>query len=232
MVAPCEFECNGTYIYLIHVRENVRCKENVYKVGYSDHFSQRVRSYKKGSCLMWSCRVANGSGPTAEGAILDKFKDVFKQRREFGTEYFEGNYKQMIATMQSIALTFIDVDLPVVVPVVVNQQKALQGPDAMTLMLETVGGIIAGRPSVPITELYASFLVIVESVHAEPPSLRTFTKDVCKHFSATISRKDFVFRVFNAEFEESCRSLYDCLAKDEIERSLRYINGIKEKQAM
>lgn len=82
------------YVYLIHPRASVNANESVYKFGKTDDIKQRMRGYDKGSILLLALWVENKD--TFETAVLTLFCGKYTQRRDYGTEYFEGNPFQMI----------------------------------------------------------------------------------------------------------------------------------------
>ena len=83
------------YIYLLQEREFIRTNDNVYKVGMTTKENyERFRQYPKGSVLLFQMICNNCKN--IEKLVLKKFKETFKQRKDIGSEYFEGNYKDMI----------------------------------------------------------------------------------------------------------------------------------------
>ena len=83
------------YIYLLQEREFIRTNDNVYKVGMTTKENyKRFRQYPKGSVLLYQMICNNCKN--IEKLVLKKFKDTFKQRKDIGNEYFEGDYKDMI----------------------------------------------------------------------------------------------------------------------------------------
>tara|TARA_B100001059_G_scaffold236345_1_gene286324 strand:+ start:1830 stop:3365 length:1536 start_codon:yes stop_codon:yes gene_type:complete len=83
------------YIYLLQEREFIRTNDNVYKVGMTTKENyERFRQYPKGSVLLFQMICNNCKN--IEKLVLKKFKETFKQRKDIGNEYFEGEYKGMI----------------------------------------------------------------------------------------------------------------------------------------
>lgn len=94
---------NIQYVYIIKTREFVRSGENIFKIGKTTQNNDtRFKQYPKGSVLMYQTICENCH--ECEKKIIDKFKNKFIQRREFGNEYFEGNLKMMIITICDIIL--------------------------------------------------------------------------------------------------------------------------------
>ena len=83
------------YIYLLHEREFIKTKENVYKVGMTqkENFT-RFNQYPKGSVLL--IQLICNNCKLMETRIIKTFKECFKQKKEYGNEYFEGNYIAMM----------------------------------------------------------------------------------------------------------------------------------------
>jgi hypothetical protein len=83
------------YIYLLQEREFIKTKENVYKVGMTKKENhERFNQYPKGSVLLF--QIICNNCKNMEKIVLTKFKETFKQRKDIGNEYFEGEYKVMI----------------------------------------------------------------------------------------------------------------------------------------
>ena len=83
------------YIYLLQEREFIKTKECVYKVGMTKKENhERFNQYPKGSVLLFQMICNNCKN--MEKLVLKKFKETFKQRKDIGNEYFEGEYKDMI----------------------------------------------------------------------------------------------------------------------------------------
>ena len=83
------------YIYLLIEREFSNSKEPIFKVGKTTKLNHiRFNQYLKNSVLLFQmiCNDCNNM----EKQIKDIFKKEFKQRKEIGSEYFEGKYQSMI----------------------------------------------------------------------------------------------------------------------------------------
>lgn len=77
------------WVYWIHEREFVRLDENVWKIGRSVDWENRVSQYPKGSRVMALAAVSDCFA--AEEALLQSFRTNFIVRRDIGREYFEGD---------------------------------------------------------------------------------------------------------------------------------------------
>ncbi len=95
-------ECNKisatvatNYVYLLQEREFTKTSEIIYKVGMTTKENHtRFNQYPKGSILIYQSMCANCRD--VEKRVISIFKDIFTQRTDIGTEYFEGDYNQMI----------------------------------------------------------------------------------------------------------------------------------------
>ncbi len=86
------------FIYLVHVREFIRMKEDVYKIGYTRRdIEQRMNGYPKGSKILFSISVKDAKYVELE--LIRIFKKKFVQKKDFGSEYFEGNLDNMTKTI-------------------------------------------------------------------------------------------------------------------------------------
>lgn len=89
---------NSYYIYIIQEREFIRIKEETYKVGITQDIIRRYSEYPKSSKLIYT-RVCDTN---FEKEILKFLKEKFIQKREYGTEYFEGDYNEIINCINKI----------------------------------------------------------------------------------------------------------------------------------
>ena len=88
------------YIYLLQEREFTKTTENVYKVGMTKKENhERFNQYPKGSLLLFQMICINCRN--IEKQVIKMFKQQFKQRKDIGNEYFEGDYKIMIDIIYS-----------------------------------------------------------------------------------------------------------------------------------
>ena len=91
---------SSNYIYLLQEREFIKTNENIYKVGMTTKENyERFNQYPKGSRLLFQT-ICNDC-KEMEKNIIAKFKKTFKQKKEIGNEYFEGDYKDMINIIYS-----------------------------------------------------------------------------------------------------------------------------------
>ena len=90
-------------LYIVHEREFINSKQNIYKIGRSEQAClRRIKTYPKGSELYFHMRVSDSV--RAEKRALRAFKSMFKQRKDIGKEYFEGDIRLMLSFMFQIAM--------------------------------------------------------------------------------------------------------------------------------
>ena len=83
------------YIYLLKEREFLNSGEDVYKIGKTTQQNdKRFRQYPKNSVLLFQSICSDCS--SIQKIIISKFRVEFKQRKDIGIEYFEGNFMLMI----------------------------------------------------------------------------------------------------------------------------------------
>jgi len=94
------------YVYLLQEREFIKTGENIYKIGMTKQLGlKRFSSYPKGSALLF--HIACNNSRQVELQIISDFIKRFKQRKDIGTEYFEGSYVEMIKAIYEIAINDI-----------------------------------------------------------------------------------------------------------------------------
>lgn len=87
------------HIYLLQEREFIKTNTPVYKIGKTKQSIRRFKGYPKGSELILMTKVDNINN--VESNLIKKFKKLFKQRLDIGTEYFEGDVKLMVNNINS-----------------------------------------------------------------------------------------------------------------------------------
>lgn len=87
-------------IYLIRTREYLVQDKNIYKVGKtSNNLYERLGKYGKGGEVIFSISVEQSKLDEIEKKIIKLFKTKFVQKKDIGTEYFEGDKIAMIKEM-------------------------------------------------------------------------------------------------------------------------------------
>ena len=88
-------------IYLIKTREFVNSEQNIFKIGKSSKpGANRTSQYPKGSILYFLITVSNED--LIEHKIIELFSKEFIHKKEYGNEYFEGEYNEIITSMLKI----------------------------------------------------------------------------------------------------------------------------------
>ena len=95
-------------IYLLHEREFVKSRENIYKIGRTtQENTKRITQYPIGSRLIYF-RTCNDS-VFMESAILKSFRSKYTSRTDIGSEYFEGDFNTMIKDISNVLDSVIDI---------------------------------------------------------------------------------------------------------------------------
>jgi hypothetical protein len=82
------------YIYLIRLREFVRLNEKTYKIGRTKRtLFERLQAYPKGSEFIVAHATKNSI--KVEKDIKKHFINKYTQMKEYGSEYFQGDPKEM-----------------------------------------------------------------------------------------------------------------------------------------
>ena len=90
------------YVYLLHEREFLNSGRQLYKIGRTSQSpNDRFDGYPKGSHVVFYLCVPDSKA--TEKAIKAAFKIKFKQDRDIGQEYFEGDVNDMIQSLFFIA---------------------------------------------------------------------------------------------------------------------------------
>jgi hypothetical protein len=90
---------NIGYIYIIQEREFYNLSKDIYKIGRTSNIMNRFKDYPKNSNYCYF-RQTN-KFIIDEKELINIFKNNFIQRKDIGTEYFEGNLYSMIKTINN-----------------------------------------------------------------------------------------------------------------------------------
>jgi hypothetical protein len=97
-------------IYLLKTREFVNLNQNIFKIGKSSKpGATRINQYPNGSVLYFLITVVNED--LIERKIIDLFSTEFIHKKEYGNEYFEGDYTKMVEKIFLIIQSGIDFDV-------------------------------------------------------------------------------------------------------------------------
>jgi hypothetical protein len=100
-----EEHLNSGYNYIIQTRESQRMKENVYKIGRTKCIQKRFKQYPKGSKLIYSRKSSDDK--ISECLLKRNFANIFRQRKDYGSEYFEGEIQNMKIEFDNILDNFV-----------------------------------------------------------------------------------------------------------------------------
>ncbi len=82
------------YCYIVKPRSSIDANIDVYKVGRTCDMEKRIKGYQKGSKIM-CCSIVHDS-KFVEKQIINRFKELFKIKKDYGNEYFEGKIEDII----------------------------------------------------------------------------------------------------------------------------------------
>lgn len=87
---------DSNLVYLIKLND-----KKVYKIGKTDRtIRERIQDYPSDAELYLTEKVSNNT--EVEKVIKEVFKNIFKQRRDLGFEYFEGDINNMCRVFKNI----------------------------------------------------------------------------------------------------------------------------------
>ena len=82
------------YVYLLQEREFINSGQSVYKIGRTKQLNdKRFKQYPKNSMLLLQTICNNCT--ICENQIMNTFKQKYIHRVDIGSEYFEGDFKEM-----------------------------------------------------------------------------------------------------------------------------------------
>lgn len=96
---------NEGLIYLYYPRACKNVDESVYKIGKTYDYSKREAGYMKGGDMLFVVSVTNRH--ECENIVKRVFQIEFKQRKDYGTEYFEGDVFEMVMTIKDCLSKYI-----------------------------------------------------------------------------------------------------------------------------
>jgi len=93
--APTSVQTTTNSMYILQEREFLNNGLNIYKVGITAIFHNRMNSYPKGSHVI--CVIPVNGDP--ETLCLQHFRTLFIPRTDIGSEYFQGDVNLMVSTL-------------------------------------------------------------------------------------------------------------------------------------
>lgn len=98
---------HNNYIYLLIEREFIALNKPVYKIGRTrQEHNKRIESYPKGSRLL--IQMYCDDCINIESKLLRWFRIKYKSRKDIGSEYFEGDFRLMIADIYDVCFKSLD----------------------------------------------------------------------------------------------------------------------------
>ena len=95
---------------MLREREFIRLNETTYKIGRTCRkYDKRIDEYPNDSEILTIISVTNCK--KAEREIIETFKVKFKQKKEYGHEYFYGSAKEMMEELFNICKKYLSDDL-------------------------------------------------------------------------------------------------------------------------
>lgn len=91
------------YIYLVLQREFINNQNHVYKFGRSHDASKRIKQYSRGSVCVYLSYV--NEYKLVGQNLIAKLAEKFTQRKDIGTEYFEGPLHELIITISEYIIS-------------------------------------------------------------------------------------------------------------------------------
>jgi hypothetical protein len=90
------------FIYILKEREFIKTKEEIYKIGKTskENVIDRIKQYPNDSLLFGYWSVSDID--EFERLLKSSFRLKFKNKKEIGTEYFEGNIDEMKAHIENL----------------------------------------------------------------------------------------------------------------------------------
>lgn len=101
-------------LYVVQTRHCLHLCTPVYKVGRSMDAGRRLRQHPAGTLMMARlpvCRMKD-----SERVLLEMCRSRFKQRKDFGSEYFECDLVQLVGMLFMVAALFPLEGRPVYLP--------------------------------------------------------------------------------------------------------------------
>ncbi len=93
------------YCYIFYLREFIKTDENVFKIGRTEQDGdKRLKQYPKGS--IEKIKICVTDCRACEKQIIKQFNKKFINRSDYGREYYEGDYKNMLKEFLDITSRF------------------------------------------------------------------------------------------------------------------------------
>jgi hypothetical protein len=100
-----EFGKKPGYIYLLREREFLKTNEEIYKIGKTINIKNRMPSYPKDSRL-YLCFYCPSDIDAVEKHLISVLERIcMRKRTDIGSEYFEGDVRELMASLLDYAHT-------------------------------------------------------------------------------------------------------------------------------
>lgn len=100
-----EFGKKPGYIYLLREREFLKTNEEIYKIGKTINIKNRMPSYPKDSRL-YLCFYCPSDIDEVEKYLISVLERIcLRKRTDIGSEYFEGDVREMMSSLLDYAHT-------------------------------------------------------------------------------------------------------------------------------
>jgi len=91
-------------VYIMHTRECLNANLPIYKIGRSHNLGKRIKQYPSGSNII--CVMPCKTSIICEQLLIEIFKTKFIHKKNYGNEYFEGDYEVMVQTIIDTLFTY------------------------------------------------------------------------------------------------------------------------------
>lgn len=91
-------------VYIMHTRECLNANLPIYKIGRSHNLGKRIKQYPTGSNII--CVMPCKTSIICEQLLIEIFKTKFIHKKNYGNEYFEGDYEVMVQTIIDTLFTY------------------------------------------------------------------------------------------------------------------------------
>jgi hypothetical protein len=222
-------------VYMVHTRELYVLQKTIYKIGRSHHIDSRIKQYPKGSKIM--CIVNCKNSVICEKELIKIFKAKFKQRTDYGTEYFEGDKDLMIREIfnvidkQNTIYKNANGGGSVVGSVVVGDGSDVVGSEVGSVVVEegsdVVGSVVVGEGDGSVGEGDGGSVKKKDLIVKKDDLINKKKDLVVNNKDRTCPKCKYVFK-FPHILKKHLRNAYHCLLNEEaIKFYFNTLNSIK-----
>ena len=150
---------NKQYIYLLQEREFIKTGELIYKIGRTIQPLKRMAAYPKDSDILLITVCTNCI--IYEALIIQKFKESYKQRKDIGTEYFEGNYIRMIDDIN----TLIKLPIGIAIKEIPDIKSPISNIEAIDMKSPTIDFLFTHHMKVLFFIDFVLFVMLIDKFY-------------------------------------------------------------------